>query len=167
MTAKPIAVLFVCTGNTARSILAEALLNRLGAGRFVAYSAGSQPKGVVNPGALRLLAREGLATDELRSKSWTAFEGPHAPTMDVVTTVCDSAAGEACPIWPGAPVTAHWGIPDPAAVTEPEAAVDEAFATAFGRLQARIAPLVALPDAVLADPAALKAALARIAAEAA
>ena len=110
-------VLFLCTGNTARSILAEGILRKVGAGKFQAFSAGSQPKGTVNPFALKVLAAHGLATEGFRSKSWEEFSGPEAPQMHFVVTVCDSAANEVCPVWPGHPHTAHWGVPDPAAVT--------------------------------------------------
>lgn len=116
MTDKRYNVLFVCTGNSARSILSEALMNRLGDGRFVAYSAGSHPKGEVNPFALRELARWHLPTDGYRSKSWDEFAQAGAPELDFVFTVCDKAAGEVCPVWPGQPMTAHWGVPDPAEV---------------------------------------------------
>ena len=136
-------VLFLCTGNSARSILAEALLNREGAGRFRAYSAGSFPKGEVHPMALEVLAELGFPTKELHSKSWDKFAGPDAPPVDLVFTVCDHAAGEVCPIWPGKPVTAHWGIEDPASVRgEGQRA---AFLTAFRRLRERIGRLLALP----------------------
>ncbi len=145
MTGKPYNVLFLCTGNSARSILAEALLNRLGEGRFVAYSAGSFPKGAVHPGALALLDALDFPTDGLRSKSWDEFAGPDAPTMDFVVTVCDQAAGEVCPIWPGHPVTAHWGLPDPAAVEGAEIERSRAFKTAFHALKHRIAAFVSLP----------------------
>lgn len=136
-------VLFLCTGNSARSILAEAVLNREGVGRFRAFSAGSFPKGEVHPVALEVLRERGLPTDGLRSKSWGEFAGPDAPQIDVVITVCDNAAGEACPIWPGRPMTAHWGIEDPAAAQGP--GQFQAFATALLRLESRIASFLALP----------------------
>lgn len=136
-------ILVLCTGNSARSILAEAVLNRDGAGRVRAYSAGSKPTGRVNPGAVRLLARIGLPTEGCRSKSWDEFAAPGAPRMDLVVTVCDSAAGETCPVWPGAPLTAHWGVDDPAAA--PEDRIDEAFRVAYHRLSARINAFLALP----------------------
>ena len=135
---RPFNVLFLCTGNSARSILAEALLNAMGAGRFRGYSAGSHPKGAVNPHALKLLARSRLPTDGLRSKSWDEFAAPDAPPLDFVFTVCDSAAGEACPLWPGQPLTAHWGIADPAAMVGSEAQIDRAFFAAYEQLQRRI-----------------------------
>jgi arsenate reductase len=138
-------VLFLCTGNTARSILAEAILNKDGRGRFRAYSAGSQPKGVVNPVALRLLQRLDYPTIGLRSKSWQEFARPDAPTMDFVFTVCDNAAGEACPIWPGKPMTAHWGIEDPAAIEGSEAEKEAAFIEAHRLLKNRIGAFVNLP----------------------
>lgn len=137
-------VLVLCTGNSARSILAEALFNHLGGGRFTAYSAGSQPSGTVNPVALETLDRHGVPLPEARSKSWDEFAAPGAPEMDFIFTVCASAAGEACPIWPGKPTTAHWGIADPAHV-EPLAARREAFATAYRQLARRIGAFVALP----------------------
>jgi arsenate reductase len=146
-------VLFLCTGNSARSILAEALLNRDGQGRFRAFSAGSAPKGQVHPMALSVLEEFGIATKGLRSKSWDEFAGPNAPRMDVVVTVCDNAAGETCPYWPGAPLQAHWGIDDPATVEGP--GQREAFLRAFTQMQARIALLLALPFDSL-DSAALK-----------
>ncbi len=136
-------VLFLCTGNSARSIMAEALLNRDGAGRFRAFSAGSRPKGRVHPMALRVLAEFGLPTEDLRSKSWDEFAGESAPRMDIVITVCDNAAGETCPFWPGAPVAAHWGLDDPAAVEG--AGQRAAFLHAFGQIQARLTLLLALP----------------------
>src|SRR5450432_151560 len=120
-------VLFICTGNSARSILAEGLMNAIGQGRFRAYSAGSHPKGAVHPLALQTLQSMGVATQGLRSKSWDEFAAPGAPPIDFVFTVCDQAAGEACPYWPGAPVTAHWGMPDPAAVEGDDAALAQAF----------------------------------------
>ena len=137
-------VLVLCTGNSARSILAEALFNHLGGGRFKAYSAGSQPSGTVNPVALETLDRHGVPLPEARSKSWDEFAAPGAPEMDFIFNVCASAAGEACPIWPGKPTTAHWGIADPAHV-EPLAARREAFATAYRQLARRIGAFVALP----------------------
>jgi arsenate reductase len=148
-------VLFLCTGNSARSILAEALLRHLGAGRFVAYSAGSYPKGQVNPLALRLLEEQGLPTAGLRSKSWDEFAAPGAAPMNFVFTVCDQAAGEVCPIWPGHPITAHWGIPDPAAADGSEAERMLAFRRAFAQLERRIRLLLDLPIARL-DPLALR-----------
>jgi arsenate reductase len=138
-------VLFLCTGNTARSILAEAILNKDGRGRFRAYSAGSQPKGTVNPVALRLLQRLEYPTGSLRSKSWQEFAKPGAPVMDFVFTVCDNAAGEACPIWPGQPMTAHWGIEDPAAVEGSEAEKGAAFIEAHRLLKNRIGAFINLP----------------------
>lgn len=141
----PTTVLVLCTGNSARSILGEAIVNRLGEGRFRAFSAGSFPKGQVHPGALRLLKRHGYPTEGLRSKSWDEFAGPDVPTIDVVITVCDNAAGEMCPVWPGAPVKAHWGLPDPAAVEGDEDAVDAAFEAAHDALTRRIAKLIELP----------------------
>ena len=144
MKQAPFNVLVLCTGNSARSILAEALFNHLGGGRFTAYSAGSQPSGTVNPVALETLDRHGVPLPEARSKSWDEFAAPDAPHMDFIFTVCASAAGEACPIWPGRPTTAHWGIADPAHV-EPLAARREAFATAYRQLARRIGAFVALP----------------------
>lgn len=138
-------ILILCTGNSARSILGEALINRLGAGRVRGFSAGSFPKGEVHPGALRLLKRHGYPTDGLRSKSWDEFAGPEAPEIDAVITVCDNAAGEVCPIWPGQPVKAHWGLPDPAGVQGDEAEVDAAFEATHAALLRRIEQLVALP----------------------
>jgi protein-tyrosine-phosphatase len=136
-------VLFLCTGNSARSILAEAILNKEGAGRFRAFSAGSHPQGEVHPAALRLLDELGFATDGYRSKSWDEFAVPGAPPLDFVFTVCDNAAGEICPIWPGQPMTAHWGIEDPAAVEGDGQA--QAFRTAFFALQRRIQLFLSLP----------------------
>jgi arsenate reductase (thioredoxin) len=137
-------VLFLCTGNSARSILAEVLLNHLGHGRFRAFSAGSFPKGQVHPMALELVKSMGLPTDDLRSKSWDEFAAPGAPKLDFIFTVCDNAAGEVCPIWPGKPVTAHWGIADPAAV-EDETQRRRAFRAALAELEARIGLLMSLP----------------------
>jgi arsenate reductase len=154
-------VLILCTANSARSILAEAILNRVGKGRFKAYSAGSHPRGVPNPAAIALLDRLGYATASLRSKSWDEFAGAGAPAMDIVITVCDAAAGEACPYWPGVPVRAHWGIPDPAALHDGGAAEIAAFQLAHDRLQQRFAALVALPVEMMA-PDALAAALREI-----
>ena len=131
-------VLFLCTGNSARSILAEVLLNHWGKGRFRAFSAGSFPKGAVHPMALEQLAAAGLPTAGLRSKSWSEFAGPGAPVMDFVFTVCDQAASEVCPVWPGQPMTAHWGVPDPAAVEGSEAGRRQAFRMGFRALEARI-----------------------------
>jgi protein-tyrosine-phosphatase len=136
-------VLFLCTGNSARSILAEALLNRDGAGRFRAFSAGSHSKGAVHPMALEILREQGLRADGFRSKSWDEFAGPDAPQIDFIVTVCDNAAGEVCPIWPGRPMTAHWGIEDPAAVEGEEQR--QAFVAALRRLESRIAAFLALP----------------------
>lgn len=142
-------VLFLCTGNSARSILGEALLNHLGQGHFRAFSAGSTPKGAVHPMALEALARTGVATDGLRSKGWEEFSAPGAPQMDFIFTVCDNAAGEACPIWPGHPMTAHWGIEDPAAVDGPEFKQRAAFEDALRFLRNRIGAFVNLPLASL------------------
>lgn len=136
-------VLFLCTGNSARSILAEATMNRLGAGQFRAFSAGSFPKGEVHPRTLEVLRELGFSTDGLRSKSWDEFAAAGAPEMDFIFTVCDSAAGETCPIWPGHPMTAHWGIEDPAKVEGERQ--KQAFLTALTYLQARIALFKALP----------------------
>lgn len=138
-------VLFLCTGNSARSILAEALLNRLGEGRFHAFSAGSMPKGEVNPHAFPLTRALGFRDEDIRSKPWDEFAVPGAPRLDFVITVCDNAAGEVCPIWPGQPITAHWGIPDPAAATGTEAEVAVAFGEAARQLRNRIDLLLALP----------------------
>jgi arsenate reductase len=144
MGTAPFNVLFLCTGNSARSIMAEAILNKSGAEKFRAYSAGSQPKGDVNLHALALLERLGYPTGELRSKSWDEFDWPGAPVMDFVLTVCDNAAHEVCPIWPGHPMTAHWGISDPAAVEGDEIEIADAFREAFALLERRISLLVAL-----------------------
>lgn len=154
-------VLFLCTGNSARSILAESILNKDGAGRFRAYSAGSQPKGEVNPLAVKTLANFDYPTEGLRSKPWDEFAVPDAPIMDFVFTVCDSAAGETCPVWPGQPMTAHWGIEDPAAVNGTEIERQTAFVTAFGYLRNRIAAFTALPVSSL-DTATLRTRLVEI-----
>jgi arsenate reductase len=138
-------VLFLCTGNSARSILAEAYLNAAGRGRFTAYSAGSRPAGKVNPIASELLRKNRLPTQELRSKSWDEFARPGAPPLDFVFTVCDNAAGETCPLWPGQPITAHWGVADPAAVVGTEEEKRKAFLRAFSELSTRINLLLALP----------------------
>jgi arsenate reductase (thioredoxin) len=144
-THRPYNVLFLCTGNSARSIMAEAILTRFGAGKFKAYSAGSHPKGDVHPHALRLLERFNYKIGDFRSKSWDEFAAAGAPPLDFVFTVCDNAAGEVCPAWPGQPMSAHWGVPDPAAVKGSEAEVAAAFADAYGRLANRITIFVALP----------------------
>jgi len=144
-TREPYNVLFLCTGNSARSIMAEAILNRAGQGKFKAWSAGSQPKGRVHPYTLDLLKRLSYDVSVLRSKSWKEFSEPGAPKLDFVFTVCDSAAAESCPVWPGQPMTAHWGIPDPAAATGTEAEVRLAFADALRMLKNRINIFVALP----------------------
>lgn len=138
-------VLFLCTGNTARSVLAESILQKDGAGKFRAFSAGSQPKGVINPFSLKTLAAFGYPTEGFRSKSWDEFAVPGAPQMDFVFTVCDSAAGETCPVWPGHPMTAHWGIDDPAAVEGTDLDKERAFAAAFKAMRNRISAFVALP----------------------
>ena len=138
-------VLFLCTGNSARSVIGEVLLNHWGKSRFHAYSAGSQPKSAVNPLTLELLRAMKLPTDGLRSKSWNEFARPDAPRMDFVFTVCDQAAAETCPVWPGQPITAHWGVPDPAAVEGTHEKKMAAFRDAFQRLDTRIKLFVALP----------------------
>src|SRR5580704_2709600 len=142
-------VLFLCTGNSARSILAEVILNRKGRPNFTAYSAGSFPKGEVHPMALNQLKNSNLPTDGLRSKSWDEFAKPGAPKLDFVFTVCDNAAREACPIWPGQPITAHWGVPDPAAVEGTPAEIERAFRDAFVILDRRINLFLSLPIAIL------------------
>ena len=141
----PYNVLFLCTGNSARSILAEAYLNSAGRGRFKAFSAGSHPGARVNPFALELLAKHRLPTEGLRSKNWDEFAGTGAPQMSFVFTVCDNAAGETCPIWPGQPITAHWGVADPAAVHGTDADKRKAFLSAFTELSTRINLMLALP----------------------
>lgn len=145
MSDKPFNVLFLCTGNSARSIIAESLLNQWGRGRFVGYSAGSHPKGEVHPMAVELLANMKVPTAGLRSKNWDEFSKPGAPVMDFVFTVCDNAAGEVCPVWPGQPMTAHWGIADPASVTGSQKERRAAFRTAFSELDSRIKIFTSLP----------------------
>jgi protein-tyrosine-phosphatase len=145
MSERPFNVLFLCTGNSARSIMAEAILNKIGGGKFRAYSAGSHPKGQVHPEAIRLLDNLGHDTASLRSKSWTEFAKPGATSVDFVFTVCDNAAGEACPIWPGHPMTAHWGVPDPAEATGSPTEIALAFREAYGMLHRRIGAFAALP----------------------
>jgi arsenate reductase len=153
MTAqRPYNVLFLCTGNSARSILAESLLNALGKGKFRGFSAGSFPKGQVHPLALELLKRMNLPSEGLRSKSWDEFATPDAPALDFIFTVCDNAAGEVCPIWPGKPMTAHWGIADPAAVEGSDADKAFAFRKAVKELETRIKLFVALPIESLDAP---------------
>jgi protein-tyrosine-phosphatase len=142
---RPLNVLFLCTGNSARSIMAEAILNRLGAGKFHAYSAGSHPTGKVNPMALNLLRKMNYDVAELHSKSWDEFATESAPKLDFVFTVCDDAAGEMCPIWPGQPMTAHWGVPDPAKATGTDAERAFAFDDCFRMLNQRIGIFVSLP----------------------
>lgn len=142
-------VLFLCTGNSARSVLSEGILNHLGKGRFKAYSAGSKPSGKVRPEALAQLASVGISTEGFRSKSWDEFAGPDAPKMDFIFTVCDNAAHEVCPVWPGHPATAHWGVPDPAAVEGTPEEIARAFGDAFAVLERRIRLLLALPVAEL------------------
>jgi arsenate reductase (thioredoxin) len=149
MTRPPFNVLFLCTGNSARSILAESLLNHWGQGRFRGYSAGSFPKGAIHPFALKLLRSLDLPTEDLRSKNWNKFAKPGAPVMDFVFTVCDQAAGEVCPVRPGQPITAHWGMPDPAAVDSSEVAQSQAFHETFRALENRIKIFTALPIASL------------------
>ena len=145
MSEKQYKVLVLCTGNSARSILGEVLFNVLGKGRFIAHSAGSKPAGRVNPFALELLRQQDFSTEGLRSKSWDEFAAPGAPEIDFIFTVCDNAAGETCPIWPGKPFTAHWGIPDPAAVEGDDAAKRAAFRKAFDQLARRIQLFMSLP----------------------
>jgi arsenate reductase len=152
---RPYNVLFLCTGNSARSILAESLMNMLSRGRFRGFSAGSFPKGQVHPLALELLQRMNLPSDGFRSKSWDEFAAPGAPPLDFIFTVCDNAAGEACPVWPGKPMTAHWGIADPAAVEGSDADKAFAFRKAFKELETRIKLFTELPIASL-DPMTLR-----------
>ena len=148
-------VLFLCTGNSARSIMAEAIMNRKGAPNFTAYSAGSHPAGFVQPAALRQLEAAQLSTQNLRSKSWDEFSGPEAPPLHFVFTVCDNAANEVCPLWPGQPMTAHWGIPDPAAAQGTPQEIQKAFSDAFTTLDRRISLFLSLPISSL-DLLALK-----------
>ncbi len=161
MTTASYNVLFLCTGNSARSILAESILSKDGVGRFNAFSAGSHPKGAVNPIALKVLTAHGYPAEGYRSKSWDEFAGPGAPKMDFVFTVCDNAAGEACPIWPGQPMSAHWGIEDPAAVEGTDIDKERAFNQTFRYMRNRIAAFVALPLNSL-DALSLKAKLREI-----
>jgi arsenate reductase (thioredoxin) len=149
LMATPYNVLFLCTGNSARSIMAEAILNRKGKPTFTAYSAGSQPAGRVRPEALKQLELANLPTDGLRSKNWEEFSKPGAPQLHFVLTVCDNAAAEACPVWPGQPVTAHWGVPDPAAVKGTSEVIEKAFRNAFMTLDRRINLFLCLPLASL------------------
>ena len=154
-------ILILCTGNSARSILGEAILNHLGEGRITAFSAGSKPKGVPHPGALRLLARRGIDTAAFRSKSWNEFTAPDAPRIDIAITVCGNAAGETCPVFMGAPIKAHWGLPDPADVHGSEAEVDAAFEATWTALEARVRALLTLPFETM-DKARLLDALSQI-----
>jgi protein-tyrosine-phosphatase len=150
-------VLFLCTGNSARSVLSEAVLNHLGRGRFRAYSAGSKPSGKVHPASLRLLKRMGLPTEGLRSKSWDEFSAKDAPQMDMIFTVCGNAAGEECPVWLGHPVTAHWGVDDPAACKGSDEEQDKVFEEACQRLTHRIELMLSLPIDQLDQPVLLEA----------
>jgi arsenate reductase len=161
MSEAPFNVLFLCTGNSARSVMAESILRKLGAGRFNAYSAGSHPKGAINPFALKVLESYGYPTDGFRSKNWDEFARPEAPNLDFVFTVCDSAAGEACPIWPGQPMTADWGIEDPAAVEGTDIQKEAAFVTTFEYLRNRISIFLSLPISSL-DSMTLRAKLREI-----
>ena len=161
MPKKQYNVLVLCTGNSARSILGEGLFNTLGKGKFIAHSAGSKPAGRVNPFALELLQQQGQSIENLRSKSWDEFAAPGAPQIDFIFTVCDNAAGEACPIWPGKPATAHWGIPDPASVTGDDEAKRVVFRKAYEQLARRIQLFMSLPIEKL-DKLALKEKLAEI-----
>jgi protein-tyrosine-phosphatase len=145
MSDRPFNVLFLCSGNSARSIIGEAIVNRDGRGAFRGYSAGSMPKGEVNPRTVALLAKLGYPVEDLRSKSWDEFAAPGAPQLDFVFTVCDDAAGEVCPAWPGHPMTAHWGIPDPAAATGSDAEIALAFSEAYRVLNNRITLFMSLP----------------------
>ena len=142
-------VLFLCTGNSTRSVMAEAVLNRIGRPRFVAYSAGSHPTGQINPYTLDLLQRLDYPIDGLRSKDWSEFAKPHAPKLDFVFTVCDRAAGEVCPVWPGQPMSAHWGFPDPAELHGPTSEMRAMFADIYGQIERRLSIFVSLPLATL------------------
>lgn len=157
MSDMPLTVLVLCTGNSARSILGEALFNHLGEGRVRAFSAGSKPKGVPHPGALRLLARRGIDTAAFRSKSWEEFTAPGAPAIDLAITVCGNAAGEACPVFFGSPLKAHWGLPDPADATGTEAEVDAAFEETWRLLEMRVRAFLALDRAAMDKPTLLTA----------
>ncbi len=161
MRDSPFNVLFLCNGNSARSIMAEAILNKVGAGTFVAYSAGSHPKGAPHPEALRLLRWLGYDIRSLRPKSWHEFAGPGAPSFDFIFTVCDNAAGDACPVWAGDPITAHWSIPDPAEATGSEMQIAKAFASAYLRLDRLITQFASMPIESL-DLASLQEQLLRI-----
>ena len=161
MPDRPFTVLVLCTGNSARSILGEAMFQSLGAGRIAAHSAGSKPKGVPHPGALRLLERRGIDTSAFRSKSWDEFTAPGAPRIDLAITVCGNAAGEACPVFMGSPLKAHWGLPDPADATGSEAEVDAAFEETWSLLEVRVRAFLALDRAAL-GARSLQAALAQI-----
>jgi len=145
MSDRPFNVLFLCTANSARSIIAEAILNKIGKGKFRAFSAGSHPRGQINPHALQLLQTLGYEISSFRSKSWSEFADPGAPLLDFVFTVCDNAAGEVCPVWPGQPMTAHWGVPDPALATGSSAEIALAFKDAYRMLNQRIGVFAALP----------------------
>jgi protein-tyrosine-phosphatase len=149
MTRDRLNVLFLCTGNSARSIMAEAIVNRIASDKFKAYSAGSMPKGQVHPRTIDILRGDNYRVEDFRSKGWDEFSGPDAPKLDFVFTVCDDAAGEVCPIWPGQPMTAHWGVPDPAAATGNEAEIALAFADAYRALHSRINLFTDLPLASL------------------
>ncbi|MBN8499804.1 MAG: arsenate reductase ArsC [Sphingomonadales bacterium] len=161
MAGRLFSVLILCTGNSARSILGEAILMQLGAQRIVAYSAGSQPKGMPHPGALCLLQRKGIDTTRFRSKSWNEFTGVNAPPIDLAITVCGNAAGEACPVFAGAPIRAHWGLPDPAEVTGDDSKIDAAFEQTWDALERRVRSLLDMPFEDM-DSGALSAELARI-----
>jgi arsenate reductase len=145
MNGKIYNVLFLCTGNSARSVMAEAILNRVGGGRFKGFSAGSHPAGQVNPYTIELLRKHGHPVDQLTSKSWSEFESPDSPRMDMIITVCDNAAGEVCPVWPGRPVTAHWGFEDPAAFEGPHDAKSAKFYSIYREIMTRVRLLVSLP----------------------
>ena len=155
MTEQPFNVLFLCTGNSARSVLAESILNKIGNGRFKAFSAGSHPSGAINPHVLEFLEKRSFPTADLRSKSWNEFAAPDGPALDFVFTVCDNAAGEVCPVWPGQPVTAHWGVEDPVSVEGDDDAKRKAVLTAFALLNHRISLFASLPIAKL-DAMSLK-----------